>query len=76
MTGAYIRSMKSAGVTGTMDDYVELRAVGVNVRDARRGMSPDDLVEVKVRNFDPFDGHPPGPPTPPEVGDPDPDPDE
>ena len=76
VTGAYIRSMKSAGVTGTMDDYVELRAVGVNVRDARRGMSPDDLVEVKVRNFDPFDGHPPGPPTPPEVGDPDPDPDE
>jgi hypothetical protein len=59
-----------------MDDYVELRAVGVNARDARRGLSADDLVNIKVGHIDPFDENPPEPPAPPEVGDPDPDPDE
>ncbi|HTG63662.1 MAG TPA: M56 family metallopeptidase [Sphingomicrobium sp.] len=76
VTGNYIRSMKAAGIRGTMDDYVELRAVGVNARDARRGLSADDLVNIKVGHIDPFDENPPEPPAPPEVGDPDPDPDE
>jgi beta-lactamase regulating signal transducer with metallopeptidase domain len=70
VTGNYIRSMKAAGIRGTMDDYVELRAVGVNARDAKRGLTPDDLVNIKVGGIDPA---PPEPPAPPEEPDPGPD---
>jgi beta-lactamase regulating signal transducer with metallopeptidase domain len=72
VTGSYIRSMKAAGIRGTMDDYVELRAVGVNARDARRGLTVDDLVSMKAGGIDPS---PPEPPAPPEA-DPGPDPNE
>jgi beta-lactamase regulating signal transducer with metallopeptidase domain len=74
VTGDYIRSMKAAGVRGTMDDYVELRAVGVNARDARPGMFPDQLIKIKEGDFD--NRTPPAPPAPPEVGEPEPDPSE
>jgi beta-lactamase regulating signal transducer with metallopeptidase domain len=71
VTGNYIRSMKAAGIRGTMDDYVELRAVGVNARDARRGLTPDQLVDLKASDLY---VSPPEPPAPPEVAvDPDPD---
>lgn len=76
VTGDYIRSMKAAGIRGTMDDYVQLRAVGVNARDGRAGLSAKQLIKLKEGDFDPFDGSPPEPPAPPEVGDPDPDPSE
>jgi len=71
VTGNFIRSMKAAGVRGTMDDYVQLRALGVNARDARGGLSMQKLIKLKEGEFDPFNGDPPEPPN----VDPDPDPD-
>jgi len=74
VTGDYIRSMKAAGIRGTMDDYVQLRAVGVNARDARRGTTPQELIKFREGDFELLERGPPAPPAPPEV-DPDPDPD-
>jgi hypothetical protein len=75
VTGNYIREMKAAGIRGTIDDYVELRAVGVNGHDARGGLTAQQLVKIKEGDLDPFDRSPPEPPAPPEV-DPGPDPSE
>jgi bla regulator protein BlaR1 len=72
VTGAYIRSLAAAGIRGSIDDYVQLRALGVNARDARSGLSMQKLIKLKEGEIDPFDGNPP---EPPDV-DPDPDPNE
>ena len=71
VTGSYIRSLAAAGIRGSIDDYVQLRAMGVNARDARSGVSMQKLIKLKEGEFDPFDGNPPEPPN----VDPDPDPD-
>jgi beta-lactamase regulating signal transducer with metallopeptidase domain len=77
VTGNYIREMKGAGIRGTMDDYVQLRAVGVNARNAQAGLTPSQLIKVREGNIDPADVSPPEPPAPPEVdADPDLDPNE
>jgi hypothetical protein len=77
VTGDYLRSMKHAGIRGTMDDYVQLRALGVTARDARgidRNLTAEKLIKLKEGDWE--DDEPPAPPQPPEVDDPDPDPDE
>ena len=71
VTGSYIRSLAAAGIRGSIDDYVQLRAMGVNARDARSGVSMQKLIKLKEGEIDPFDGNPPEPPN----VDPDPDPD-
>jgi bla regulator protein BlaR1 len=77
LTGGYVRAMRSAGVRGNLDDFVQLRAVGIDPAFAARvkkaGMkvvSADDLVEMQAVGIP----RPPRPPAPPRV-DPDPDPD-
>ena len=77
VTGDYLRSMKHAGIRGTMDDYVQLRALGVTARDARgidRNLTAEKLIKLKEGDWE--DDEPPAPPQPPEVDDPNPDPDE
>lgn len=79
VTGGYIRSMAAAGVRGSIDDYVQLRALGINARDARRGMSAQQLIDFRERDFEILETGPPAPPAPPapvKVGNPDPDPNE
>jgi bla regulator protein BlaR1 len=78
VTGGYVRSMRSQGVNGDMDDFVQLRAVGVDpafaARVKRSGIrvrSADDLVELQAMGVP----GPPRPPAPPRVN-PDPDPDQ
>ena len=81
LTGGYVRAMRSAGVRGDLDDFVQLRAVGVDPAFAARArragsksMTADDLVELKALGF----VNPPRPPRPPDPNpnpDPDPDPD-
>jgi bla regulator protein BlaR1 len=55
LSGAYIRALKSAGVRGDLDDFVQLRVVGVDpafVERARKSgyavSDPDDLVELRA----------------------------
>ena len=50
VTGDYIRSMRAAGLNGSLDEFVQLRAVGVNARDAagNRGADADELIDRKV----------------------------
>jgi bla regulator protein blaR1 len=68
ITGGYIRAMRAAGVDGTMDDFVELHAVGVDPAFAQRarqaGMrfrNADELVELRALSG----VKPPAPPAPP-----------
>ena len=76
VTGNYVRSMAAAGIRGSIDDYVEMRAIGINARDARGakavagGLSARALIKMKEGDWQ---VEPPQPPEPPE---PDPDPDE
>jgi hypothetical protein len=85
--GQYIRSMAAAGVRGSLDDYVEMRALRINANDAVRARSrgvgaltPSKLVKIKTSEWH---GHPrararpnlpepPEPPEPPDDHDPDP----
>jgi hypothetical protein len=84
--GQYIRSMAAAGVRGSLDDYVEMRALRINPNDAvrarSRGVGPltaSKLVKIKTGDWH---GHsrvsaqshlpePPEPPEPPDDHDPD-----
>jgi beta-lactamase regulating signal transducer with metallopeptidase domain len=69
LTGGYVRAMRSAGVTGDLDDFVQLRAVGIDPAFAARVKASgvkirraDDLVEMKALGA----SRPPAPPrTPP-----------
>ena len=79
VTPEYIREMRAAGLRGDLDDYVELRAVGVTAADAaqykRMGYpltSSRQLVKFKVHgNVVPaVPPHPPRTPQPPEPDDP------
>lgn len=76
VTGAYVRSMRAAGVLGSLDDYVEMRSLGVDARDvsqARRlgpgAITAKKLVKIKTGDWESY-GHaspePPEPPDPPE----------
>jgi beta-lactamase regulating signal transducer with metallopeptidase domain len=79
VTGDYVRSMRSAGVRGDLEDFVQLRAVGVDPAFAARVKAsgvkvsdPDDLVELRALGVT----KPPAPPrTPPAPRAPDPNPD-
>jgi hypothetical protein len=68
ITGGYIRAMRAAGVNGTMDDFVQLHAVGVDPSFAERARrsgvkirNADDLVELRALSG----VKPPAPPAPP-----------
>jgi len=74
--------MRSAGVRGDFDDFVQLRAVGIDpgfaarARKSGRSLTADDLVELQGGGL----ARPPVPPAPPRVpprgwNPPDPDPD-
>ena len=81
LTPGYIRSMQAAGVRGSLDDYVEMRALGINAGDLSRArrisrdpLTVKKLVKIKTGDFEAY-GHrpspePPEPPEPPEVDDP------
>ncbi len=81
LTGGYIRAMKAAGVNGTLDDFVQLRAVGVDpefaARARRSGVkitNADDLVELRALSGarPPAPPKAPKPPSPPGRGGPPP----
>ena len=70
VTGGYVRAMRSQGISGDMDDFVQLRAVGVDpafaARVKRSGIKvrdADDLVELQALGGP----APPKPPRPPRV---------
>ena len=79
VTGDYIRSMRAAGLNGSLDEFVQLRAVGVNARDAsgNRGADADELIDRKVGKKGAWHFEmpninisvPPEPPEPPEEPD-------
>jgi hypothetical protein len=55
LSGDYVRAMKAAGIQGDLDDFVELRSVGVDPAFAARAKasglrirSADDLVELRT----------------------------
>jgi hypothetical protein len=55
LTGAYVRAMKSAGVRGGFDDFIQLRAVGVSPAFAQRArqagyqaITADELVQLQA----------------------------
>jgi hypothetical protein len=69
LTGSYVRALKSAGVRGSFDEFIQLRAVGVTpqfaerVRNAGyRSINADDLVELQALGGPPPrpNGAPPG----------------
>ena len=79
VTGRYVQSMAAAGIRGSIDDFVELRVMGIGANDARKAtgvgkhsMSARKLLELHEGDEDP-NGQPPEPPEPPDV---DPDPNE
>ena len=68
--GRYVRAMRSAGVRGDFDDFIQLRAVGIDpgfaARARKSGMTnptADDLVELQHGGLP----RPPVPPAPPKV---------
>jgi beta-lactamase regulating signal transducer with metallopeptidase domain len=70
LSGSYIRAMKSAGVRGDLDDFTQLRAMGIDpafAQRARKGSSgtidADDLVEQRALGR----VVPPAPPRPPRA---------
>ncbi len=74
ITGGYIRAMRAAGVNGTMDDFIQLHAVGVDPAFAERARrsglkfrNADDLVELRALSGvrPPPPPAPPAPPAPP-----------
>ncbi len=73
LTGDYVRAMRVVGVRGGLDDFVELRAVGVDPQFAARvklsgtrSMSADDLVEMRALGAHAIPT-PPAPPSPPSA---------
>ena len=55
LTGDYVRAMRSAGIQGALDDFVELRSVGIDPAFAARAKAagvrlrtPDDLIQLRV----------------------------
>jgi hypothetical protein len=77
LDGNYIRAMRSAGVNGSFDDFVQLWAVGVDPAFAARTRAAgirirraDDLVELRALGRVP---KPPKPPPPPNWNPLDPD---
>jgi hypothetical protein len=79
LTGDYVRAMRSAGVAGDFDDFVQLRAVGVDPAFAARVkangikvISADDLVELRALGVTrpPRAPHAPAPPRAPVNVDP------
>jgi bla regulator protein blaR1 len=80
VTGEYVAAMRSAGVRGDLDDFVQLRAVGVDPAFAERAkksgiraMSADDLVELRALGVT-RPRAPPHTPAPPRGWNPNPDP--
>ena len=68
VNGKYIRSMAEVGIRGSIDDFVEMRALGIGARDARNakaaavgGITARALVEMTEGDEDP------DPPEPPNV---------
>ena len=88
VTPEYVRSMSAAGVRASLDDYVEMRALGINAgdvtrarRDHRGPLTARKLVKIKTGDWESYarsivEHEPPEPPEPPEVEDPDHDPHE
>jgi hypothetical protein len=77
LSGDYVRAMRAAGINGELDDYIELRAVGITPNDARRnrGADADELIERKFKVNIPMppvhiDVNVSEPPEPPEAPDP------
>jgi hypothetical protein len=73
VTGGYVNAMRSAGVRGDLDDFVQLRAVGVDPEFAARVkasgirvISADDLVQLRALGITrvPAPPHAPVPPRP------------
>jgi len=69
VSSSYIRSIRAAGFRGSLEDYGEMRAVGITPHDisvALRGaggsVSADEIIELKTEG-------PPEPPEPPEHDD-------
>jgi len=79
VTGDYVRALRSVGVRGELEDFVQLRAVGVDPAFAARVkasgirvIDADDLVELRALGI----SKPPAPPrspVPARGGNPDPD---
>ena len=79
LTGEYVRAMRSTGLQGDLDDFVQLRAVGVDPAFAARVKASglkikraDDLVELKALGVT-RPPVPPKAPVPPRGWNPDPD---
>lgn len=75
LTGGYVSAMRLAGVEGNLDDFIQLRAVGIDPSFAARvkasGIKPiraDDLVELRALGTSaiPKAPRPPAPPRPPQ----------
>jgi len=70
LSGSYVRAMKAAGVRGDLDDFIQLRAVGIDPAFAQRArkagngtMDADALVELRALGR----VAPPAPPRPPRA---------
>ena len=55
LTGDYVRAMRSAGIQGDLDDFVELHSVGIDPAFAARAKAagvrlrtPDDLIQLRA----------------------------
>jgi beta-lactamase regulating signal transducer with metallopeptidase domain len=55
LSGDYVRAMRSAGIRGDLDDFVELRSVGIDPALAARAKAagvhlrtPDDLIQLRA----------------------------
>ena len=75
VTGQYVSAMRWAGVEGSLDDFIQLRAVGVDPSFAARvkasglkNIRADDLVELRAMGISsiPATPHVPVPPRPPQ----------
>lgn len=73
LTGPYVGAMRQAGVEGSLDDFIQLRAVGVDPSFAARvkasGIRPlraADLVELRALGSIPRPPRAPAPPRPPQ----------